>query len=99
MTGVPYMIFKNTAFIIKIKICFWVRWKSLNNIRTISGISGQIKKALSKKEAKDLSGLNEDISWVRISLLLHDILPTKNSIQSKIFGASVDSSYDRMATP
>ena len=99
MTVVPYMVFKNTAFIIKIKICFRVRWKSLNNIRTISGISGQIKKALSKKEAKDLSGLNEDISWVRISLLLHDILPTKNSIQSKIFGASVDSSYDRMATP
>jgi hypothetical protein len=28
LTGVPYKIFKNTDFIIK--ICFRVRWKSLN---------------------------------------------------------------------
>ena len=46
------MIFKNTAFIIKIKICFRVRWKSLNNIRTISGISVSNKKSFIEERGK-----------------------------------------------
>ncbi|KAI8843573.1 hypothetical protein BC829DRAFT_400929 [Chytridium lagenaria] len=43
LTGTPYKIFKNTAFI---KDMFTTRW----NIRTVSGIRGQVKKALPKPE-------------------------------------------------
>ena len=54
LTGVPYEIFKNTAFIIKIKNMFSgtlevAKFKGAN-FRTVSGISGQTWNALSKPD-------------------------------------------------
>ena len=75
LTGVPYKIFKNMAFIMKIKICDFsgaleVAKFEGANVPTVSGISCQIENALSKPYGAFRATFEDECGQKRLAISL-----------------------------